>query len=432
MMLLGNALLAVVSVAMTVVSATTLWWMLHAWSSAASLASTRFTAGCRRPSLTFSLLVPARHEQAVLAETLDRLATLDHPDFEVIAIVGDDDPETAAIAQAAAERHPTAVRVVVDSSVPKSKPRAMNTALPHCRGDVVGVFDAEDEVHPDLLRYVDSTFTASGADVVQGGVQLMNFRSNWWAVRNCLEYWFWFSSRMHFHAGARFIPLGGNTVFVRASLLRSSGGWEDHCLAEDCELGVRLSTAGAKVVVCYDPELVTREETPGSLSDWLKQRCRWNQGFLQVYAKGEWRDLPTRQQRTLARYTLAMPFLQAFTGVMIPISIALMFVADVPVPIALLSLAPLVPTILVLVVEITGVGDFARAYGSRARVGDYLRLIVGAIPYQILLAIAAMRAVARHRRGDVNWEKTAHSGAHRVRTAEPAPGRVLEPVGATR
>ena len=96
---------------------------------------------------------------------------------------------------------------------------------------------------------------------MQGGVQLMNYHSNWYSVRNVLEYYFWFRSRLHFHAAQRFIPLGGNTVFVRTDLLRQAGGWDPDCLAEDCELGVRLSSAGARVAVAYDPELVTREET---------------------------------------------------------------------------------------------------------------------------------------------------------------------------
>jgi cellulose synthase/poly-beta-1,6-N-acetylglucosamine synthase-like glycosyltransferase len=413
---------------LTAISATTLWWMLHAWSSTSKLDGTRFASpDGTRDLCSFSLLVPARHEQEVLGDTLDRLAAIDHPAYEVIAIVGHDDPETAAIADEAARRHPETVRVVVDSSEPKSKPRGMNVALPHCRGDIVGVFDAEDEVHPRLLQHVDVTFRKSGADVVQGGVQLMNFQSNWWAARNCLEYWFWFRSRMHFHAEARFIPLGGNTIFIRTAVLRDAGGWDADCLAEDCELGVRLSTAGRKVAVCYEPEIVTREETPHHLRAWLKQRCRWNQGFLQVYRKGIWRHLPTRRQRLLAQYTLAMPFLQALTGLMIPVSIFLMLTATVPVPVALISLAPLVPTLLVLMVELAGVGDFARAYGMRVRLWDYVRLVLGALPYQLFLAVAAVRAVIRERRGDLTWEKTAHSGAHRV----PA-DRERELVGAAR
>src|SRR5437764_3200908 len=136
-----------------------------------------------------------------------------------------------------------------------------------------------------------------------------------------MEYFFWFRSRLHLHADHRFIPLGGNTVFIRRDVLQVVGGWDPECLAEDCELGVRLSALGARVAVAYDPDLVTREETPGTIGGLLRQRTRWNQGFLQVLRKGEWRRLP-RHQRLLARYTLAMPFLQAFAGVVIPLSIA--------------------------------------------------------------------------------------------------------------
>ena len=142
--------------------------------------------------------------------------------------------------------------MVTDHNEHKNKPRALNTALPYCRGDVVGVFDAEDQVHPQLLEHVDHAFRATGADVVQGGVQLINFHSSWYSLHNCLEYFFWFRSRLHLHASKGFIPLGGNTVFVRTDVLRAANGWDGTCLAEDCDLGVRLSSRGAKVVVAYD------------------------------------------------------------------------------------------------------------------------------------------------------------------------------------
>ena len=82
----------------------------------------------------------------------------------------------------------------------------------------------------------------------------MNFHSSWYTLRNCLEYFFWFRSRLHLHAQHGFIPLGGNTVFVRTDLLRDTGGWDGECLAEDCDLGVRLSSVGKKVVVAYDSD----------------------------------------------------------------------------------------------------------------------------------------------------------------------------------
>ncbi len=109
---------------------------------------------------------------------------------------------------------------MVDHHERKNKPRALNTALRVARGDVIGVFDAEDEVHHDLLRHVDHAMRSTGAHVIQGGVQLINFQSSWFSLRNCLEYYFWFRSRLHLQAEKGFIPLGGNTVFVRTDVLR--------------------------------------------------------------------------------------------------------------------------------------------------------------------------------------------------------------------
>jgi cellulose synthase/poly-beta-1,6-N-acetylglucosamine synthase-like glycosyltransferase len=336
------------------------------------------------------------------------------------------------VAERVAERFPDRFRVVVDDHWPKNKPKALNTALPFCNGEITGVFDAEDEVDTRLLRTVDRAFRATGADVIQGGVQLVNFRSSWFSLRNCLEYFFWFRSRLHLQERHRFIPLGGNTVFVRTDVLRSVDGWDPDCLAEDCELGVRLSALGAGVSVCYDPYLVTREETPETLGALLKQRTRWNQGFLQVLRKGEWRRLPMRRQRLLARYTLAQPFLQAFAGIGIPFAIVTALVVQVPVGIALLSFLPAVPTLAMVVFEVTGFREFCRVYYVRPRPGDYVRLVAGTPFYQLVLAAAACRAVVREIRGHRGWEKTSHSGAHRVPTGTGAMELAPETGGSTR
>jgi cellulose synthase/poly-beta-1,6-N-acetylglucosamine synthase-like glycosyltransferase len=286
-------------------------------------------------------------------------------------------------------------------------------------GEIVGVFDAEDEVHPGLLRLVEARFEEAGADVVQAGVQLMNIQTSWWSLRNCLEYYFWFRSRLHFHAEQRFIPLGGNTVFTRTELLREAGGWDPNCLAEDCEIGVRLSTMGAVVAVAYDPQAVTREETPDSIRALVKQRTRWDQGFLQVLRKGEWRALPSRRQRWLARYTLAMPFLQAATGLLLPLSVISMFVLKVPLALTLVTFLPLAPTVVMMAAEVAALGEFGREFGVHIRMRDQLRLVLGTFPYQILLGAAAVRSVWREIRGHGSWEKTSHSNVHRGAQTAP-------------
>ena len=410
-----STLVVATSLVLGTVAALTLTWMVYAWRTPEALAATRFSRGeptaVRR--LRFSLLVPARHEDEVLGHTLDGLAGLRHPDVEVICVVGHDDDATAAVARAAAERHPDRVRVVVDHSWPKNKPTALNTALSECTGDVVGVFDAEDEVSPDLLAAIETSFHSDRADVVQGGVQLMNVGSSWWSLRNCLEYFFWFRSRLHYHADRDFIPLGGNTVFVRTSLLRAVNGWDPDCLAEDCELGVRLSSLGAWVSVAYEPRMATREETPGSIGSLVRQRTRWNQGFLQVLRKGEWKGLPTSRQRLLARYTLLTPFLQALTGLLVPVSLVLMLAANTPAVVTLIAFLPMLMVLAAVAVEVSALHEFGRDYGVKVRTHYYLWLVLGTVPYQWLLAFAAVRAVWRELNNERGWEKTAHTGAHR-------------------
>jgi cellulose synthase/poly-beta-1,6-N-acetylglucosamine synthase-like glycosyltransferase len=421
-----------VSLVLGVVATTTLVWMLHAWRTPHSFAASRLEGDDLEPAHSFSLIVPARHEEAVLELTLARLITSDHPAFEVLVVVGADDSATREAAERVAGRHPQLVKVVIDSSWPKTKPKALNAALPHCAGTITGVFDAEDDAHPALLQRVDQCFQRTDADIVQAGVQLMNFRSRWWTVHNVLEYYFWFRSRLHAHARRRFIPLGGNTVFIRTRVLRAVAGWDADCLAEDCELGVRLSALGARTAVFYEPELVTREECPPTVGAFVRQRTRWNQGYLQTLSRGYWRRLPIRQ-RVLGAYILAMPFVMTLTWLLTPVAIGTAVAVKAPVPVTLISYVPALPLLSMLVVEVAGLGEFCRTYGERASIRDYVHLVLGLPLYQVVLSFAAARAVAREARGARGWEKTAHLGLHLAQPADEegtraAPiRRVLEP-----
>ncbi|TVZ01644.1 glycosyltransferase family 2 protein [Trebonia kvetii] len=418
----------VVSIVLFAMAFATLWWMMHAWRTPETLASTSFAKPVGETGLSFTLLLPIRHErQDVVENTVQKMLESSHDKFEIVIITGADDPETTGIAERLATIDPDRITTVIDPA-PRNKSTGLNSALlsGKCHGDVIGVFDAEDVVHPDLLTHVDHAFRSENADVVQGGVQLLNFYSSWYSLRNCLEYFFWFRSRLHLQAEKGFITLGGNTVFVKRELLepkRGSSeqwGWDETCLAEDCELGVRLSSAGKKVVVAYSPEMVTREETPDTITSFVKQRTRWNQGFLQVYRKGTWKRLPTNRQRWLARFTLSTPFYQAASGLAVPIGIAIGVFVKVPMVIAMISWMPAIPAFLVLAFEVAALRDFGKEYFGKDRADQthrvrgihYLKLIVSMPFFQILLMFAALRAVWRELRGRTNWELTEHVGAH--------------------
>jgi cellulose synthase/poly-beta-1,6-N-acetylglucosamine synthase-like glycosyltransferase len=366
---------------------------------------------------SFSIIVPAKDEVEVLHQTLETLARQTHQNVQIIATLIEGDDATIQEAEIARARYPDRIEILVRKYEKEMKPYQLNAALEICRGEYVGVIDAEDATATGLLVSVEAAFQTSGADVVQGPVQLMTLGMKlreWFMVHNVLEYLFWFSSRMMFQARHGFVPLGGNTVFIRRELLNKAGGWPIS-LTEDCALGVKLSTQyGAKVVAVYDPALATREETPDNVKQLLHQRIRWDTGFGMELLQKKWWHLPSIERRLLAWYILATPFLQASAGLLLPITLATVILIDAPVVLVLLTFLPYIPILLSLVLQFVGLHEFGRMFEQKVRIRHYLFLGFGFLPYQLILAWAALHAVLRIATGNMTWFKTAHSNKHRA------------------
>jgi cellulose synthase/poly-beta-1,6-N-acetylglucosamine synthase-like glycosyltransferase len=210
------------------------------------------------------------------------------------------------------------------------------------------------------------------------------------------------------------IPLGGNTVFIRRDLIDRVGGWDERCLTEDADIGLRLSLLGEPIRVVYDSQHVTREETPDSSSAFIRQRTRWHQGFLQVLRKGYWLALPRFSQRLLAIYTFSYPIFQAVLLVLWPLTLLAIVFLKGPDLLAILSFLPLYALVLQFVVTAVCAFMFAKEYGLKLSPTGLIVMVITFFPFQWLQSISAARGVYRELRGKNNWEKTKHIGAHRL------------------
>lgn len=298
----------VFSILITLQGLFSLFLMLYAWEDPERSFTDKSPKIYLPPQHTFTALVPARHEEEVIGQTLRAISAIRYPEDmkEVIVICRSDDNKTIQAAEDVISKiGKRNMQVVKFDGYPINKPRGLNIGLHHATKDMVVIFDAEDEPHEDIYNIVNTVTQRDKADVVQSGVQLMNFKSQWFSTFNVLEYFFWFKSSLHYFSRIGFIPLGGNTVFFKKEWLEKIGGWDEHSLTEDADIGTRLSVAGAKIRVVYDEEHVTREETPPTTISFIKQRTRWNQGFIQVLFKGDWLKLPHISQRLLAFYVLS-------------------------------------------------------------------------------------------------------------------------------
>lgn len=365
------------------------------------------------PEVSFTAMIPVRQEEEVLKQTIKNVASVDYPDHlkeTLILVYGDDDPGTIAAAEEAiAEVGKSNVKLVNFGGDPgPSKSRGLNIGLAKSKMDVITIFDGEDRVQKDLYKAMNTIFVRKNVDVVQSGVQLMNYHSNWYSLFNVLEYYFWFKSALHFFAKKGVVPLGGNTVFMKKDLVREVGGWDCNCLTEDADIGIRLAVRGAKFDIFYDESLATQEQTPPTVKSFIKQRTRWNQGFIQILFKGEWLKLQKFSQKVLILYVLGWPFMQAILVFFLPFCLFAAFQIKIPIVYSLLAFIPLYVLVAIMVISSLAIYEFSRNFKTKHSFVSFLKIAAMIIPFQMILGVSAFRAIIRNMSGKLNWEKTEH------------------------
>ncbi len=414
----------IISLLLSVQSIFTLTWMLYAWENLDDPSNDDPSDKFLKPIIPFTALLPARHEELVVADTIKALDRLNYPDHlkELLILCRSDDFKTIAKAQECIDKLGKGnIRLITFNEGPINKPHALNIGIREAKNPVIAIFDAEDEPHPDIYNLINTIMVKEKADVVQAGVQLMNFKSHWFSALNVIEYYFWFKSGLKFFTKfGKVTPLGGNTVFFKKAWVNYIGGWDENCLTEDADIGIRLSAAGAKSSVYYNEQYSTKEETPSSTVSFIKQRTRWNQGFLQILSKNDWTTLPLLKQKLIVLYVLLSPIFQALLFLYIPLGVLLATYEKLPILVSLISYIPLFLILMQMIVYIIGLYKFTVEYKLSFTVMTPFRILLSFIPYQLILVYSSFRALTRFMLGSNAWEKTSHINAHRNQSTLPS------------
>lgn len=273
-----------------------------------------------------SILVPLFHEQDIARTLVARLSRLTYPKalLDVVLVLEAEDRLTRETL-ARTELPPWMRTITVPPGRVTTKPRALNYAYRFTRGEIVGIYDAEDAPAPDQIDRVVAQFHAAPPDVgcLQGILDYYNPRANWLSRCFTIEYASWF--RVLLPGLSRLglvVPLGGTTVFFRREVLEKVNGWDAHNVTEDADLGVRLARHGFRTELMPS---VTREEANNRFWPWIKQRSRWLKGYgitWWVHSRNPrrlWRDLGPKRftgfqllfLTTLVQFALA-PVLWSF------------------------------------------------------------------------------------------------------------------------
>jgi cellulose synthase/poly-beta-1,6-N-acetylglucosamine synthase-like glycosyltransferase len=210
----------------------------------------------------YTILVPLYREAHMLPGLVHGLSHLDWPaaklDIKLILEAVDFD----TIAAARALNLPGNVEIVVVPELhPRTKPKALNYALPLARGEYL----------------------------------IYNARDTWLTRQFTLEYCALFDALLPALDRLRLpVPLGGTSNHFRMSALKWLMAWDPFNVTEDADLGTRLARSGYR---CAMLPSTTYEEAPPRLSSWLRQRTRWLKGYVQTWLvhmrspRSLWREL---------------------------------------------------------------------------------------------------------------------------------------------
>ncbi len=371
----------------------------------------------------YTVLVALYREAEVVPRLVEALERLDYPasKLDLKFVIEADDAATAAAL--AARPLPARFEIVTaPPGLPRTKPRALNVALPLARGEHLVVYDAEDVPDPGQLRAAAALFRAGPARLacLQGRLVIDNTDDSWLTRCFTLEYSALFDVVLPLLSAAHLpVPLGGTTTHFRTRVLREVHGWDAWNVTEDADLGLRLALAGYRV---GDLPLSTLEEAPAHLHPWLRQRVRWMKGFVQTAITHS--RHPVRAWRRLGPLGLlcamAMVPGTVVSALAYPFGIAMAAWALTADPL------PDAPDFLANLLTATGVTVFLAGLGAMwlpalagCRRRGWWRLAPWALAlpvYYLFVSLAAWLGLVELLLAPYRWNKTTHGRAATSRT----------------
>ncbi|BCU67585.1 glycosyl transferase family 2 [Sulfolobales archaeon HS-7] len=231
---------------------------------------------------TVSIIIPAKNEEKQLPRIIDRLIQqeYDREKMEIIVAESGSTDNTLDVCMKYAENY----RLIKCLSInKKGKAAALNAAMDVAKGEIVAVFDADTIPKLDALKSAAGQFEKRDVAAVQGKLLPINVNDSLasrFAALEELLYEYSIAGRARLGG---FVPLNGTCMFIRSSVLREVGLWNENTLTEDLDLSLRLTAKNYKVI--YVPSVLSWREVAPSLRALIKQRLRWYRGHLEISMK---------------------------------------------------------------------------------------------------------------------------------------------------
>ncbi|MEB3702961.1 Poly-beta-1,6-N-acetyl-D-glucosamine synthase [Candidatus Bealeia paramacronuclearis] len=224
-----------------------------------------------------SVMIPAHNEAQILPHSLPAITSMDYPHYEVLLL---DDGSTDNTLEIAREFVESGKLRILHKSKNQGKALALNDGFPCTNGEIIVIFDADAEPHPQFLNHMIKHFQHPRVGAVTGHprvkntntflarLQLVEFTSIIGLLRRSQRIW------------GRIVTISGIASAFRREALHDMGGFSPNAYTEDIEITWRLQKHFWDVR--YEPKATVWMHVPETFTTFFRQRLRWTHGLMQV------------------------------------------------------------------------------------------------------------------------------------------------------
>lgn len=230
---------------------------------------------------TFAMIVCAHNEEQVIGQLVENLHLLNYSDrlYDIFVVADNCKDNTAQIA-----RQSGAIVYERFNDNEKGKGFAMDWMFQRLfemerQYDAVCVFDADNLVHPNFLKEMNSRL-CKGEQLIQGYLDSKNPNDTWISGVFSISFWVvnhvWHLAKYNIGLSS---CLGGTGMCISTDILRRHG-WGATCLTEDMEFTMKALLEGIPTTWAHDA--IVYDEKPLTFMQSWNQRKRWAQGHFDV------------------------------------------------------------------------------------------------------------------------------------------------------
>jgi len=252
----------------------------------------------------FSILIPCFNEEALIAFSIKKLLEMNYSNYEVIFINDGSTDNTfekltnelklkkAYLKGVNIYKSKIYKNFYVINNKNEGKSQSLNLGIKFASSDYIVTLDADSVLHEDALKHMNRAFSdenviaAGGAiHIIQGYDKTQGKVMNKLILLQILDYikgFYIYKLSLH-KQNATAIISGAFGVFRRDALF-AAGGYRK-TLGEDIDITLKIQymIKNTKKKILYLPEALCYTQCPESFRDLVRQRLRWQKGFINCF-----------------------------------------------------------------------------------------------------------------------------------------------------